>query len=203
MIVTGFVLPWTSFDSQDEQEVLGIHHAAHMESDVLLKSHETLAITLMTVLGLHIVVALLRPKPDAPGRWIWNLAHWWTGRGLAVVAVINVAIGIALWARVSGGSGAEWVVPLVLLAVGWLVLAVWLERRGPPGLGREPGAGGGTKGSDAARLYVGFVPSSSPASSPTGSVALTSLPEAHSPNGMTIVPLNETYVSNGLVYNKL
>jgi hypothetical protein len=37
------------------------------EGDTLLATHRTLAIALMAVLGSHVLLALLRPKPDAGG----------------------------------------------------------------------------------------------------------------------------------------
>ncbi|GLC44511.1 hypothetical protein PLESTF_000552500 [Pleodorina starrii] len=189
LITAGFVLPWTSFDSYDEEQIIGSEHEASMGSDMLVETHERLAIALMTALGLHIFVAVLRPKPDAPRRGLWNLVHWWTGRGLAALAGVNVAIGIALWRRASGGSGAEWIIPGVLFAAGWVCLAVWMERRAPEGLGRE----GGSQGGSGVALTAGYVStSSSPdASSPAGGMPLSRL------SGI------QTQVSNGVQYTKL
>ncbi|GLI68346.1 hypothetical protein VaNZ11_012748 [Volvox africanus] len=182
LITAGFVLPWTSFDSNDEQQVLGVDHETRMSSDPLLSSHETLAITLMVVLGLHIIVAIIRPKPEAPRRRIWNMVHWWTGRGLALIAGVNVVIGITLWRRVSGGNGVEWIVPLVVLVTGWLGLTSWLERRAPTGLGREGSYAPPT--GDGSALFTGVLPSS-----PTPS-------EVPSPKGgVPLLPLTRTQTS--------
>ncbi len=95
--------------------------------------------------------------------------HWWTGRALALLAVVNVCLGISLWRRVSGGTGAEWLVPLVLFGVGWAVLALWLERRAPPGLGRE----GGTHllGQGGSSSSAGDLPMSSLGASGNGTAA--------------------------------
>ncbi|EFJ46106.1 hypothetical protein VOLCADRAFT_121096 [Volvox carteri f. nagariensis] len=188
LIVTGFILPWTSFNSKDEEEVMGIDHEESMASDLLLESHMTLAIALMVIVGLHIAIAMLRPKPDTPRRWMWNLVHWWTGRGLALMAGVNVVIGIMLWRRASGGSGLEWIVPLVLLAVGWIGLALWLERRAPQGLGREGGyvcAQGG--------ILIGYVPS--PLVLSTG--------VSSSPGNSPISKSAATQASNGVTYTEL
>ncbi|GIL86228.1 hypothetical protein Vretimale_13771 [Volvox reticuliferus] len=172
LIIAGFVLPWTSFDSNDEQQIIGVDHETRMSSDPLLSSHEALAIMLMVVLGLHIIVAIVRPKPDAPRRRVWNMVHWWTGRSLALIAVVNVLIGITLWRRVSGGNGIEWIIPLVVLATGWLGLAIWLEFRAPTGLGREgsyaPPAGDGS-------ALLASSPSPSEVPSPKGGVPLLKL----------------------------
>ncbi|KAG2447264.1 hypothetical protein HYH02_007594 [Chlamydomonas schloesseri] len=167
LIVTGFVLPWTSFDSSDAHVAQGTGHDDYISEDPLLESHERLAITLISGLGLHVVLAVLRPSPDAPRRWIWNLVHWWTGRILALLAGVNICLGISLWRRVGGGSGSEWVVPLVLFAVLWTGLAAWLEWRAPPGLGRDSAPPPGADSSIAASLTSGFTSSSNPSSSGT------------------------------------
>ncbi|PNW72324.1 hypothetical protein CHLRE_16g672850v5 [Chlamydomonas reinhardtii] len=161
LIVTGFVLPWASFDSTDAEAAQGTGHDDSIEDDPLLENHERLAITLITGLGLHVVLAVLRPGPDAPRRRIWNLVHWWTGRGLVLLAGVNICLGISLWRRVSGGSGSEWVVTLILFAVLWLGLAAWLEWRAPPGLGRETAPPPVDNGI-AAGLTAGFASSSNP-----------------------------------------
>jgi hypothetical protein len=57
------------------------------------------------VLAAH----LLRPKPDAPRRAAWNNLHWWLGRGVMVVAIVNVFIGIVLNNRKFGEDTAPWV----------------------------------------------------------------------------------------------
>lgn len=84
----------------------------------------------MAVLAAHLVLALIRPAPDAPRRRAWNLAHWWAGRGLAALALANVCVGITLWRRASGGSGAEWIVPLVLFLLAWTAAAAYLTING-------------------------------------------------------------------------
>ena len=91
---------------------------------------------------------------------IW-LSSRWTGRGLVLLAGVNICLGISLWRRVSGGSGSEWVVTLILFAVLWLGLAAWLEWRAPPGLGRETAPPPVDNGI-AAGLTAGFASSSNP-----------------------------------------
>ncbi|KAG2434145.1 hypothetical protein HXX76_007872 [Chlamydomonas incerta] len=173
LIVTGFVLPWTSFDSTDAHEAQGTGHDDYIADDPLLESHERLAITLISGLGLHVVLAVLRPSPDAPRRWIWNLVHWWTGRLLALLAGVNICIGISLWRRVGGGSGSEWVAALVVFTVLWVGLAAWLEWRAPAGLGRDS-APPPVDSSIAASLTSGLASSSNPSSSGT-EVSMTRL----------------------------
>lgn len=124
LIISGFILPFTSFEVYEEQS------GREEVEGGLTEVHRNLGIFLISLLSAHLLLTLIRPKPDAPKRWIWNYAHWWAGRLLWLLALVNVCIGITLWRRVTSGSGAEWIVPLVLLVVGYIVLHVYLTRRG-------------------------------------------------------------------------
>ncbi|KAG2491830.1 hypothetical protein HYH03_009787 [Edaphochlamys debaryana] len=145
LIYAGFILPYTSFDSTDEDEAAETTHEDRLR-DPLLQTHASFAITLVSVLGCHLAIALVRPKPDSPRRWIWNLLHWWAGRTLVLLAVVNVCIGVSLWRRVSASSGAGFLCALLVFGVGYAGLSLWLDWRAPEGRGREghvPIGGGG------------------------------------------------------------
>lgn len=138
LVTVGFILPFTSFVAYEEQ------HGAKEAG--LTSIHKALGITIMSGLGCHILLTLLRPKPDHERRWVWNLAHWWLGRGVWALALANVGIGIALWRRATGGSGAEWIIPLVALALGYFVLHLFLVRKGRLAAQYESPSGGLAKG---------------------------------------------------------
>lgn len=143
-ITIGFILPFTTFEAGKGDSEAG----SGGQEDSLLEAHETMGVALMVLLGTHICVAVARPKPEHPKRMYWNWVHWWTGRGLWALALVNICIGISLWRRATGGSGAEWIVTLVVFIVGWTVASAVLHVKGR----RMQSAGGtGAGGSSSAQ----------------------------------------------------
>ena len=63
LITIGFILPFTTFEAGQ-----GEAGSEGGPEDPLLEAHERLAVALMVLLGLHICVAVARPKPEHPKR---------------------------------------------------------------------------------------------------------------------------------------
>lgn len=152
LFVTAFILPFRTF----------ARGATIGSQPSLVQAHAALGIALMAALPLHLIVALFRPKPDAPTRRRWNGVHWWTGRGLALVGFANVLIGAALYAQKFGsGELAEWLVPALLAPAMLLAVHLWLRaskrRIAQPisDYGHEGGAGGAGAGAEPGKVEFG------------------------------------------------
>lgn len=68
-------------------------------------AHMGIGITVVILTTIQVIVAIFRPHKDAPRRWLFNLFHWWNGRGLLVLALINCFIGLGIL-RTSDGYKA-------------------------------------------------------------------------------------------------
>ncbi|KAK9821563.1 hypothetical protein WJX81_002481 [Elliptochloris bilobata] len=66
------------------------------QSDAVLRAHVGLGSAVTALAVLQVAAVVLRPKPDARRRGVWNQYHWWTGRVALTAAFVNVVLGIAV-----------------------------------------------------------------------------------------------------------
>ncbi|GAX79928.1 hypothetical protein CEUSTIGMA_g7368.t1 [Chlamydomonas eustigma] len=118
LFTIGFVLPWTMFGKQ---------HGDSGQEDSLMKSHGIIGITMAVLTYAQLLLAFLRPKPDARYRKWWNLQHWFTGRSALVLAIINITIGVQVFHEAWLEPKAYWYLALTMLLALFLGGAVFLE----------------------------------------------------------------------------
>lgn len=58
------------------------------------KNHRILGYTVLPLAIVQVLVAMIRPHKDAPGRIIFNYFHWYVGRGSVILAIVTVFYGI-------------------------------------------------------------------------------------------------------------
>eukprot|EP00195_Chlamydomonas_chlamydogama_P003491 CAMPEP_0202918746 /NCGR_PEP_ID=MMETSP1392-20130828/74186_1 /ASSEMBLY_ACC=CAM_ASM_000868 /TAXON_ID=225041 /ORGANISM="Chlamydomonas chlamydogama, Strain SAG 11-48b" /LENGTH=405 /DNA_ID=CAMNT_0049611893 /DNA_START=322 /DNA_END=1536 /DNA_ORIENTATION=- len=129
-----FILIFTAFGEHGEE-------AEEDEGDVagdLTKAHGPIGITVACLAGLQLVLAFIRPKPDAPRRQIWNLQHWWTGRVAVILAIINTIIGVLVYHQGFGVPKRMFYIPLFFLIGILVAAAVFLEWRTTKESGWQP-----------------------------------------------------------------
>ncbi|KAI0529290.1 hypothetical protein KFK09_001837 [Dendrobium nobile] len=103
---------------------VALYHKLHAS----VSSHRALGI-LILVLGILQVLALfLRPEKDYKLRKYWNWYHWWVGRLVLFLAVVNIFVGIHV-----GSAGDSWKIGygfnlgLLLLATIILEFLLWTK----------------------------------------------------------------------------
>eukprot|EP00201_Polytomella_parva_P021259 CAMPEP_0175045578 /NCGR_PEP_ID=MMETSP0052_2-20121109/4510_1 /TAXON_ID=51329 ORGANISM="Polytomella parva, Strain SAG 63-3" /NCGR_SAMPLE_ID=MMETSP0052_2 /ASSEMBLY_ACC=CAM_ASM_000194 /LENGTH=549 /DNA_ID=CAMNT_0016309143 /DNA_START=43 /DNA_END=1689 /DNA_ORIENTATION=+ len=124
-VLIGFVIPFTCFDDGEGRGERG--YKSHMLASRL---HSVFGISLTVLLGVHLIKALARPKPNASRRPLWLLLHRWTGRVMIAVAAVNVGLGVSLWrTHVSDDSylSGLWIALAALMVVGFILFDAFLS----------------------------------------------------------------------------
>jgi len=97
--------------------------------------HGPLGLVLFIFVSIQVIAALFRPHPPRSGlpaektRRVWEVSHWWIGRGMLLYAVLVMYTGLAQY----GAGVAVYVIFSIYLAL-ILVAYIILERRLRQGL---------------------------------------------------------------------
>eukprot|EP00850_Spirogloea_muscicola_P004839 SM000021S06472 [mRNA] locus=s21:499980:501291:- [translate_table: standard] len=96
--------------------------ADHAESPFPV--HRNLGIALVVVASLQVLAIVARPDKDAKVRPLWNMAHWWTGRAVLLLAIVNIYEGLD-----AIGAGTLWTGAYTAALAAILITDLVLERQ--------------------------------------------------------------------------
>eukprot|EP01018_Ginkgo_biloba_P014477 Gb_35827 [translate_table: standard] len=111
--VSGFILGVVAV-------AMGISLYNKLNSDV--DAHRALGIFILSLGALQVLALLLRPQKESKVRKYWNWYHYWFGRILLVIAVVNIFYGIHV-----ASAGTKWNVGYGVTVGFLLVTAAVLE----------------------------------------------------------------------------
>lgn len=58
------------------------------------KEHRRIGIAVFSGMLVQVAIVWFRPHPNTKWRWLFNWQHWWLGRILAILAIVNVFKGL-------------------------------------------------------------------------------------------------------------
>ncbi|KAJ3258966.1 hypothetical protein HK103_003107 [Boothiomyces macroporosus] len=88
--------------------------------DAIGNAHEKIGLVVVVAVVIQIILGYIsnaKFDPDRPAIPWWDQAHWWLGRSLFLLGLVNVYLGIAYYSRNYDLAG--WVLPVF-----WIVIAV-------------------------------------------------------------------------------
>ena len=106
------------------------HHDRGETMSLAMRLHGPLGITIAVMAYCQVVLALIRPKPDAfLIRHYWNNQHFWTGRITVIFAFAQICLGIQLLKEAEGMNRTPWIAVLILLLILVIGALAFLELR--------------------------------------------------------------------------